>query len=184
MTIARPFTPPSREQKDGFRINEAIKAREIRLIDENGEMVGVVTVDSGIKRAYEAGLDLIEVSPNAKPPVCKILDYGKFKYEQQKKANEAKKKQKVMEVKEIKLRPTIEDHDFGVKMKAARRFIEDGNKVKVTLRFRGREMAHMDLGMEVLKRVQEELIDVAKTDQAPKPEGRQVMMVLSPDSGK
>lgn len=184
MTISRPFQPPSREQKDGFRINEAIKGPEIRLIDENGEMVGVVTVASGVERARNAGLDLIEVSPNAKPSVCKILDYGKFKYEQQKKANEAKKKQKVMEVKEIKLRPTIEDHDYGVKLKAARRFIEDGNKVKITLRFRGREMAHMDLGMDVLRRFQADLEDIGKVDQAPKPEGRQVMMVMSPDTGK
>ena len=144
-------------------------------------MVGVLTTQKALEKAYDAGMDLIEVSPNAEPPVCKILDYGKYKYEQQKKANEAKKKQKTVEVKEIKLRPTIEDHDYGVKLKNARRFIEDGNKVKVTLRFRGREMAHMDLGMEVLKRFEGDMEDIAKVDQPAKPEGRQVMMVMSPD---
>ena len=147
-------------------------------------MVGVITTQKALEKAYDAGMDLIEVSPNAEPPVCKILDYGKYKYEQQKKANEAKKKQKTVEVKEIKLRPTIEDHDYGVKLKNARRFIEDGNKVKVTLRFRGREMAHMDLGMEVLKRFEGDMEDIAKVDQPAKPEGRQVMMVMSPDIAK
>ena len=130
--------------------------------------------------AAEVGLDLVEVSPNAEPPVCKILDYGKFKYEAQKKKNEARKKQKVIEVKEIKLRPNIDENDYGVKMRAMRRFLEEGDKVKITLRFRGREMAHQDLGMKVLDRVREELDDLAKVEQIPKMEGRQMVMVMAP----
>ncbi len=130
--------------------------------------------------AAEVGLDLVEVSPNAEPPVCKILDYGKFKYEAQKKKAEARKKQKVIEVKEIKLRPNIDDNDYGVKMRAMRKFIEEGDKVKVTLRFRGREMAHQDLGMKVLDRVRQELDDLAKVEQHPKMEGRQMVMVMAP----
>jgi len=130
--------------------------------------------------AAEVGLDLVEVSPNAEPPVCKILDYGKFKYEAQKKKAEARKKQKVIEVKEIKLRPGIDDNDYGVKMRAMRKFLEEGDKVKVTLRFRGREMAHQDLGMKVLDRVREELDDLAKVEQFPKMEGRQMVMVMAP----
>jgi len=147
-------------------------------------MAGIYGVKQAIEKAMAAGLDLVEISPNAEPPVCKILDYGKYKYELQKKANEAKKKQKTVEVKEIKLRPTIEEHDYGVKLKAARRFIEGGDKVKVTLRFRGREMAHMDLGLQVLNRMKDDLLDIGKVDQEPKPEGRQVMMVMSPDTAK
>lgn len=130
--------------------------------------------------AAEVGLDLVEVSPNAEPPVCKILDYGKYKYEAQKKKAEARKKQKVIEVKEIKLRPNIDDNDYDVKMRAMRKFIEDGDKVKVTLRFRGREMAHQDLGMKVLDRVRENLDDLAKVEQHPKMEGRQMVMVMAP----
>lgn len=130
--------------------------------------------------AAEVGLDLVEVSPNAEPPVCKILDYGKFKYEAQKKKNEARKKQKVIEVKEIKLRPNIDENDYGVKMRAMKKFLEEGDKVKVTLRFRGREMAHQDLGMKVLDRVRAELEELVKVEQIPKMEGRQMVMVLAP----
>lgn len=144
-------------------------------------MAGVFGTKQAIEKAAAAGLDLVEISPNAEPPVCKILDYGKYKYEQQKKAAEAKKKQKTIDVKEIKLRPTIEDHDYGVKLRAARKFLEGGDKVKVTLRFRGREMAHMDLGLQVLNRMKDDLLDIGKIDQEPKPEGRQVMMVMSPE---
>lgn len=165
-------------------MNEDIKADEIRVVDEDGEMLGVMSVEEGIEKAYEAGLDLIEISPNATPPVCKILDYGKYKYEQQKKANEARKKQKVIDVKEVKIRPGIEDHDYKVKMRNARRFLEDGDKVKVTMRFRGREMAHIDIGMDIMERIKEELADVGKVDMQPKLEGRQAIMVLSQDTTK
>ena len=152
----------------------------MRLVDADGEMVGVVGIKEAIEMAMEVGLDLVEVSPNADPPVCKILDYGKFKYEAQKKANEARKKQKVIEVKEIKMRPGIDDHDYEVKMRAVRRFLEDGDKVKMTIRFRGREMAHQDLGLKVLQRVQAETAEVAKVEQYPKPEGRLMTMVIAP----
>lgn len=145
-------------------------------------MQGVMSVPEALKLAEEAGLDLVEVSPNADPPVCKILDYGKYKYEQQKKAAEARKKQKTIDVKEVKIRPGIEDHDYQVKMRNARRFLEDGDKVKVTMRFRGREMAHQDIGMDLLNRMIEELADVGKVDLPPKMEGRQVIMVLSADN--
>lgn len=147
-------------------------------------MFGLTTVAAAVEKARNVGLDLVEISPNAEPPVCKILDYGKYKYEQQKKANEAKKKQKTADVKEIKMRPAIGDHDYEVKLKAARKFIENGDKLKVTLRFRGREMAHMQLGLDVLERLRSDLEDIAKVDQAPKTEGRQVMMLMSPESSK
>ena len=161
-------------------MNTEIDSRTIRLIDADGEMVGVVSLREGLDMAAEVGLDLVEVSPNAEPPVCKILDYGKYKYEAQKKKAEARKKQKVIEVKEIKLRPSIDDNDYEVKMRAMRKFIEEGDKVKVTLRFRGREMAHQDLGMKVLDRVREQLDDMAKVEQFPKMEGRQMVMVMAP----
>lgn len=170
-------TPP---RSDGPRVNEEIDVRSIRLVDADGEMVGVVSLREGLEMAMEAGLDLVEVSPNADPPVCKILDYGKFKYEAQKKKNEARKKQKVIEVKEIKLRPNIDDNDYNVKMRSMRKFLDEGDKVKVTLRFRGREMAHQDLGMKVLDRVRSELEDLAKVEQFPKMEGRQMIMVMAP----
>ena len=143
-------------------------------------MVGVVSIRDALIAAEEAGLDLVEVSPNADPPVCKILDYGKFKYEAQKRANEARKKQKIIEVKEIKMRPNIDDNDYDVKMRSGRRFLEEGDKVKVTMRFRGREMAHQDLGMNVLIKVRDELVEMAKVEQMPKLEGRQMIMVLAP----
>ena len=152
----------------------------MRLVDENGEQVGVVDTSAALARAVDVGLDLVEVSPNADPPVCKIIDNGKLKYQEQKKRNEARKKQKTIDVKEIKLRPNIDTHDYDVKIRNARRFIDDGDKVKVTLRFRGREMAHQDLGAQVLERVRTELEEIAKVEQMPKMEGRQMVMVISP----
>ena len=174
--------PPRKD--DGPRMNENITASEVRVVGADGEMAGVMSVAEGIKLAEEAGLDLVEVSPNANPPVCKVLDYGKYKYEQQKKASEARKKQKTVDVKEVKIRPGIEEHDYNVKMKAARKFLENGDKVKVTMRFRGREMAHQDIGMDLLKRMIEELADVGKVDLQPKMEGRQIIMVLSSEVTK
>jgi translation initiation factor IF-3 len=165
--------------RDGPRVNREIRALRVRLINELGEMVGVLDVREAEEMAAEAGLDLIEISPNADPPVCKIGDYGKYKYEAQKKANEARKKQKVIEVKEIKLRPGIDDHDYDVKMRQMRSFLEEGDKVKVTLRFRGREMAHQDLGVKVLERVRDELADLSKIETYPRLEGRQMVMVLT-----
>ena len=161
-------------------MNEDIRVPQVRLIDQDGEMIGVMSARDALMRAYDVGLDLLEISPNAVPPVCKITDYGKFKYEQQKKANEARKKQKVVEIKEIKVRPNIDDHDYEVKMRAARSFIEEGDKVKVTLRFRGREMAHQDLGAKVLERIRTELGDTVKVESMPRLENRQMIMVLAP----
>jgi translation initiation factor IF-3 len=152
----------------------------VRLVDERGQMVGVVGRNEALDMAADAGLDLVEVAPNADPPVCKILDYGKFKYEEQKKKNEARKKQKIIEVKEIKLRPSIDDHDYQVKMRSMNKFIEEGDKVKVTMRFRGRELAHQELGMNVLMRVRDDLDEIAKVEQMPRMEGRQMTMVVSP----
>jgi len=169
--------PPSRE---GPRINEQIDTQTVRLIDHTGENRGVVPTREAMVMAAEVGLDLVEISPNADPPVCKILDFGKYKYEAQKKANEARKKQKVIEVKEIKLRPGIDDHDYDVKMRAMRGFLGEGDKVKVTMRFRGRELAHQELGMKVLDRVRDQLAELAKVEQWPKMEGRQMTMVISP----
>ena len=169
--------PPTR---DGPRVNEEIRIPQVRLIDQDGEMQGVLTVREAMQRAFAVGLDLVEISPNADPPVCKILDFGKFKYEQQKKKNEAKKKQKVIEIKEIKVRPNIDENDYQVKMRAMKSFIDEGDKVKVTLRFRGREMAHQDIGIRVLERIRAELDPVTKVEQMPKMENRQMVMVLSP----
>jgi translation initiation factor IF-3 len=152
----------------------------VRLVKEDGTMVGVVPVREALIMAEEAGLDLVEISPNASPPVCKILDFGKFKYELQKKESEARKKQKVIEVKEIKLRPGIDEHDYQVKMRSVHRFLEEGDKVKVTMRFRGREMVHQELGMKVLDRVRAELDALAKVEQWPRLEGRQMIMVMAP----
>ncbi len=168
------------KDQDGPRVNTEIDARSIRLIDADGEMVGVVSLREGLDMAAEVGLDLVEVSPNADPPVCKILDFGKFKYEAQKKKNEARKKQKVIEVKEVKLRPNIDDNDYEVKMRAMRKFLSEGDKVKITLRFRGREMAHQHLGMAVLDRVREALDDLAKIESMPRMEGRQMVMIVAP----
>ena len=152
----------------------------VRLVDEKGEMVGVIDTDKAREMADEAGLDLVEVSPGAVPPVCKLLDFGKYKYEAQKKANIARKKQKTIDVKEIKMRPGIEEHDYAVKMRSITRFLGDGDKVKVTLRFRGREMVHQELGMRVLERVRDEVDELAKVEQFPKMEGRLMTMVIAP----
>ena len=167
-------------KNDGPRVNEEIRALQVRLIDEEGEMIGVMSARDALLRAYAVGLDLLEISPNADPPVCKILDFGKFKYEQQKKRNEAKKKQKVIEIKEVKVRPNIDDNDYNVKMRAMKSFIEEGDKVKVTLRFRGREMAHQDLGIKVLERIRADMDALTKVEQMPKLENRQMVMVLTP----
>lgn len=168
------------QQQEEHRVNFRIEAREVRLIDAQGNMIGVVPTREALTRAEEAGLDLVEIAPTATPPVCKILDYGKFKYEAQKKANAARKKQRVIEVKEIKMRPGIDDNDYNIKMKKVREFIDEGDKVKVTMRFRGREMAHGELGMAVLRRVAEQMAEVAKVEAHPRMEGRQMLMVLSP----
>jgi translation initiation factor IF-3 len=166
--------------RGGPRVNEEIRSPQVRLIDESGEMAGVMTAREAQQRAYAAGLDLLEISPNAEPPVVKILDYGKFKYEQQKKRNEAKKKQKVIEIKEIKVRPNIDENDYQVKMRAMKSFIEEGDKVKVTLRFRGREMAHQEIGIRVLERIRTEMDTTSKVEQMPRMENRQMVMVLTP----
>ena len=166
--------------REGPRSNEEIEATEVQLITEDGDNVGAISFEEAMARAVEAGLDLVEISPNAKPPVCKILDLGKFKYQAQKKAAEARKKQKTFDVKEIKMRPNIDTHDYDVKMRNMRRFFEHGDKVKVTLRFRGREMAHQELGAQLLKRVREETDEIAKVESEPKLEGRQMIMVLAP----
>ena len=161
-------------------MNEDIRIPQVRLIDQDGEMQGVMTARDALLRAYSVGLDLLEISPNADPPVCKILDYGKYKYELQKKKNEAKKRQRVIEIKEIKVRPNIDENDYQVKMRAMKTFIEEGDKVKVTLRFRGREMAHQDIGIKVLERIRAELEVSTKVEQMPRMENRQMIMVLSP----
>ena len=165
---------------DGPRINEMINSRSVRCIDPDGEQLGILSIDEAMNKAEELGLDLVELQPNADPPVCKILDYGKHKYQAQKRANEARKKQKIIEVKEIKLRPNIDQHDYQVKMKAVRKFIDGGDKVKITLRFRGREMAHVELGTDLLSRVQEDIDDFAKIESMPKMDGRQMTMILAP----
>ena len=169
--------PPVRDDRP---INEMIQAAEVRLIGAEGEQIGVVTRDDALDRAANLGLDLVIVADNADPPVCKIMDYGKFKYEEQKKKNEARKKQKTIDVKEIKLRPNIDSHDYDVKMRSMVKFLGDGDKVKVTMRFRGREMAHQNLGLDVLHRVRDDLEELSKIEQFPKMEGRQMVMVLSP----
>ena len=166
--------------RDGPRVNEEIRTPQVRLIDELGEMQGVMSARDALLRAFSVGLDLLEISPNAEPPVVKILDYGKFKYEQQKKKNEARKKQKVIEIKEVKVRPNIDENDYQVKLRAMRSFIEEGDKVKVTLRFRGREMAHQDLGVKVLERIRTDMDERTKVEQMPRMENRQMIMVLSP----
>ncbi len=166
--------------RDGPRVNRDIVVAQVRLIDEQGENLGVVSKDEAIERAEEAGMDLVEISPSAEPPVCKILDYGRFKYQDQKKKNEARKKQKTIDIKEIKMRPNIDQHDYDVKMRAINRFIADGDKVKVTMRFRGREMVHQELGLKVLDRVRDQIDEVAKVEQFPKMEGRQMIMVVAP----
>jgi translation initiation factor IF-3 len=170
---------PEREPA-GPRTNDLIRTRQVRLINAEGENVGVVETLEALRQAEEAGMDLVEVSPDADPPVAKILDFGKYKFQEQKKQAEARKKQKIVEIKEIKMRPSIDDHDYDVKMRAIRRFFEEGDKVKVTLRFRGREMAHQQLGMAVLQRVKAEVQEISKVESEPRLEGRQMVMVLAP----
>ena len=174
--IRRPTAPPM----NGPRFNEFISSPKVRVIDENGENLGVMFTREAIEQAAEVGLDLVEISPNADPPVAKFLDIGKFKYEAQKKANAARKNQKTQEIKEIKMRPNIDDHDYDVKMKSIQKFLGEGDKVKVTLRFRGRELAHGELGMRLLQRVQTDTNEAAKVEQHPRMEGRQMLMVLAP----
>ena len=181
-TIPPPYprraqTPPA---FTGPRYNEFIQSQKVRVIDENGENLGVMFTREAFEQAQEVGLDLVEISPNSDPPVAKFLDIGRYKYEAQKKANEQRKRQKTQEIKEIKMRPNIDDHDYDTKMKKVFEFLEDGDKVKVTMRFRGREMAHGELGMNVLRRVQEQTADLAKVEAHPRMEGRQMLMVLAP----
>jgi translation initiation factor IF-3 len=164
----------------GPAVNELITSSEVRVISEKGDMLGVLKTEDAIKKAFELGLDLVEVSPNASPPVCKIIDYGKYKYQVQKKQAEAKKKQKTFEVKEVKLRPGIEDNDYDVKLRSIHRFLKDGDKVKITLRFRGREMAYHQRGMDILKKLETAIEPLAKVEQVPKLEGRQMTMVIAP----
>ena len=166
--------------KSGPRFDDMIQSDKVRVIDENGENLGVMFTNEAIEQANEIGLNLVEVSPNADPPVCKFLDVGKHRYEAQKKANAARKTQKTQQIKEIKMRPNIDIHDYDVKMRSVRKFIEEGDKVKMTLRFRGREMAHQELGMNLLKRVQDDTAEIAKIEAYPRLEGRQMLMVLSP----
>ena len=169
-----------REAKEGPRINEEITSPEVFLIDAEGESHGKTPTAQALALAQQGGLDLVEINPNGNPPVVKILDYGKYKYQAQKKAAEAKKRQKVVEIKEIKLRPNIDTHDYEVKAKAMRMFFEEGDKVKVTLRFRGRELAHIEIGAELLRKVQDDFSTVAKVEQFPKMEGKQMVMVMAP----
>ena len=166
--------------KTGPRYNHLIAVPKVRVIDENGENLGVMYTREAIEQANEVGLDLVEVSPNADPPVCKFLDVGKFRYEAQKKANLARKSQKTQEIKEIKMRPNIDDHDYDTKMRNVTRFIEEGDKVKITLRFRGRELSHQQLGMNLLRKVQDDVAEIAKVEAFPRMEGRQMLMVLAP----
>ena len=166
--------------KSGPRFDHLIQSDKVRVIDENGENIGVMYTQEAIEQAAEVGLNLVEVSPNADPPVCKYLDVGKHRYEAQKKANLARKSQKTQDIKEVKMRPNIDTHDYDVKMRNVFKFIDNGDKVKVTLRFRGREMAHQNLGMDLLKRVQDATAEVAKIEAYPRLEGRQMLMVLSP----
>ena len=170
----------SKTRNRGPAINENIVSNKVRVISEKGEMIGVLNKEDALKRAFEEGLDLVEVSPNASPPVCKIIDYGKYRYQLQKKVAEAKKKQKTFEVKEVKIRPGIEEHDYVVKLKSIQRFLSDGDKVKITLRFRGREMIYHKKGLEVLKKLESAVETQAKIEQLPKLEGRQMTMVVAP----
>ncbi|MGY8995401.1 MAG: translation initiation factor IF-3 [Alphaproteobacteria bacterium] len=171
------MAPP---EKSGPRANEDIRVPQVRLIGADGSLIGVVTIQAALSAAEDSGLDLVEISPNADPPVCKLLDYGKFKYEAQKKANEARKRQKTIDVKEIKMRPNIDDHDYEVKMRAMTKFIGEGDKVKFTIRFRGRELAHPEIGRKLLDRIREEAEELAKIESMAKMEGRQMIMVMAP----
>lgn len=175
---------PKRGGKDGLRVNREIRAPEVRVIDEEGKMLGVFPPFEALRMAEDRGLDLIEIAPTAKPPTCKIGDYGKYKYEQKKKEHQARKNQTVIVIKEIQLRPRTDIHDLEVKMRHARRFLLEGDKVKVNLRFYGREMAHQELGMELLKKVSSSLNDIAIVEVPPKMEGRQLFVLFAPDAAK
>ena len=168
------------QTREEYRINQNIEARQVRLVDETGTMVGIVPLHVALERAERAGLDLVEVAPTATPPVCKIMDYGKFKYEQQKKASAARKKRKIIEVKEINIRPNIDENDYRVKLKKIKDFLEEGDKVKVTLRFRGREVAHQHLALQLLERIKQDVGALAHVEQMPKLEGHQMVMLLAP----
>lgn len=173
-----------KQDKDGLRVNREIRVPQVRVIDEDGTMLGVMTVPEGIRLAEERGLDLIEIAPTASPPTCKIMDYGKWKYENKKKQAAARKKQVIVSVKEVQLRPRTDKHDFDTKMNHARRFLLEGDKVKVNLRFMGREMAHQELGLQLLRKVMEGLQDLATTEVSPKMEGRQMFLLMAPDPVK
>ncbi|MDA0782862.1 MAG: translation initiation factor IF-3 [Rickettsiales bacterium] len=162
------------------KANEQIDAKEVRVIDDNGEMLGIMPIDKAIKTAKDKGLDLVEISPNAEPPVCKFLDFGRYKFEQQRKKNDGKKKQKKVQLKEIKVRPTIDTHDYEVKMRSLKKFINAGDKVKISLRFRGREITHNELGMDLMKRIIEDSSEIAKVELEPRMDGRQILMILLP----
>jgi translation initiation factor IF-3 len=166
------------------RINDEIRVPEIRLMDANGEQVGIVRVAEGLRMAEDAGLDLVEIAPTARPPVCRIMDYGKFRYQEQKKAQEAKARQKVIQIKEVKFRPVTDENDYQTKMRNLVRFLSNGDKAKVTLRYRGREMAHQQFGMDLLNRIRTELADISQVEHQPKLEGRQMIMVLAPKKKK
>ena len=172
------------KKNTGPRTNEQITASEVRVISSTGKQLGVISIREALNHAEDEGFDLVEVSPAANPPVCKIIDYGKLKYREQKSKKEAKKKQKTIEVKEIKMRPGIDTHDYNVKVKALSKFISGGNKVKVSMRFRGREMEHQNLGFDLLKKLTEEGIEYAKVEVPPKSEGKQIMMILVPQVAK
>ena len=172
------------KKEAGPRTNEEITASEVRVISSNGKQLGIISIREALNIAEDEGFDLVEVSPDAKPPVCKIIDYGKLKYKEQKSKKEAKKKQKTIEVKEIKMRPGIDKHDYEVKIKALSKFIGGGNKVKVSMRFRGREMEHKNIGLDLLKKLTEQVSEYAKVEVSPKTEGRQIMMVLAPQLSK
>ncbi|WP_141383319.1 translation initiation factor IF-3 [Nitrobacter winogradskyi] len=178
--MRRPNRAPMPVAKDGPRTNDEIRNAQVQLIDQEGTNQGTVETIAAIKMAMEAGMDLVEIAPNSSPPVCKIMDYGKYKFQAQKKAAEARKRQKIVEIKEIKLRPMIDDHDYNVKMKAMQRFFEEGDKVKITLRYRGREMAHQEIGTKLLDKVKADVSAYAKVEQDARFEGRQVVMVLAP----
>ncbi|MBU2570638.1 MULTISPECIES: translation initiation factor IF-3 [Methylotuvimicrobium] len=171
-------------KKDEVRINDTITSRRVRVVGADGEALGIISIDEAKQLAYDNDLDLVEISPNADPPVCKVMDYGKFQFEQNKKQQAAKKKQKQIQVKEVKFRPGTEEGDYQVKLKNLTKFLEEGNKTKITLRFRGREMAHKELGMDLLKRIEKDLEELALVEQFPKMEGRQMVMVMGPKKKK
>ncbi|MAE72740.1 MAG: translation initiation factor IF-3 [Bdellovibrionaceae bacterium] len=180
----RKFRGKVQREKEKYRINDRINAREVRLIDDEGQMVGVMSSDEALRFAESRGLDLIEIAPNANPPTCKVMDYGKWKYEAKKKEKESRKNQTIVTIKEIQIRPRTDDHDLDVKLKHARKFLLEGDKVKLNLRFSGREMAHQELGYELLKDVSQRLSEIATVEAEPKKEGRQLFVLMAPDATK